>query len=371
MPRIPLVLLALLGLASSAGAGDLDLTLVAVGDVGLNRHRVNVHEDGMDLWGKRVPFDVMTRHIGRYLDGDINFCNLETVVTDRNDLPVTDKTYNFRTHPNAVKVLLKAGFNLFSTANNHVGDYGAEGITETRKWLDAIGRKGRLHHAGAGRDEAEAATPAIFTVKGVRVAFAAVSIGVRATKSRAGVISTHSPDPALKALRDAKADLRILSMHAGTERALVPVAYQKTLARRAISDFGVDVVIGHHPHVVQGIERYGNGLIFYSLGNFALRGARNMGSDKELRGTGDYGLLVRLDLRVNPRKGTVTFRRLEGVPVFDMHEGPHPFRKAADAAARIEVLNRLSKAFSKKDPAVALEEKEGRFVYDFPSTDEP
>ncbi|MFH1529356.1 MAG: CapA family protein [Pseudomonadota bacterium] len=363
---LPLTLV-LLFAAAPVHASEIDFTLVAVGDVGLNRSRVDVHADGMDLWGKRVPFEKMTTQIAALIDGDINFCNLETVVTDRNDLPTAEKEYNFRTHPNGVKLLLKVGFNLMSIANNHVRDYGAEGIEETQKWLKKLGRKGRLHFAGAGKDIDEAATVAIFEVKGVRIAFAAVSIGTQATSKRAGVVSTHKPDAALKALKGANADIRILSMHAGKERELEPVGYQKNLARRAVKDFGVDLVIGHHPHVVQGIERYGEGLIFYSLGNFALRGARNMGSVKELKGSGDWGLLVKLQLRWNTGKKRLRFRRLEALPVFDMHSGPHAFKRADDATARIEVLNRLSKAFSKNDPAVAFENKDGRFLYNFPA----
>ena len=357
-----------LSLAAPPGqAREVDLTLVAVGDVGLNRSRVDVHADGMDLWGKKVPFDKMTKGITKHIDGDINFCNLETVVTDRNDLPTAEKTYNFRTHPNAVKLLVETGFNLMSIANNHVRDYGAEGIDETLKWLKKIGRKGRLHFAGAGKDIDQAAAPAVYEVKGVRIAFAAVSIGTRATSTQAGVVSTHKPDAALEALKGAKADIRILSMHAGKERKLEPVGYQKNLARRAVKDFGVDIVIGHHPHVVQGIERYGDGLIFYSLGNFALRGARNMGSVKELKGTGDWGLLVKLKLRWNTRRSRLDFRHLEALPIYDMHSGPHPFKRDDDAAARIKALNELSKAFAKKDPAVVFDDEDGRYLYDFPA----
>ncbi len=363
---IPMTLF-LIFAAASVHAREIDLTIVAVGDVGLNRTRVDVHSDGMDLWGKKVPFEKMTKRIAKHINGDINFCNLETVVTDRNDLPTAEKKYNFRTHPNAVKLLVKVGFNLMSIANNHVRDYGGEGIEETLKWLKKIGRKGRLHFAGAGENIDEAAAPAIFEVKGVRIAFAAVSIGTRATSKRAGVVSTHKPDAALKALKKAKADIRILSMHAGKERKLEPVGYQKNLARRAVKDFGVDIVIGHHPHVVQGIERYGKGLIFYSLGNFAIRGARNMGSVKELKGTGDWGLLVKLKLRWNTRKERLSYQRLEALPVYDMHSGPHPFKRDDDAAARIDVLNGLSKVFAKKDPAVVFEDKDGRFLYTFPA----
>jgi poly-gamma-glutamate capsule biosynthesis protein CapA/YwtB (metallophosphatase superfamily) len=371
--RIASVLL-LLGLAhSTANAREIPISLVAVGDVNLNRTRVDVRPDGMYLWGKVVPFDKPLKKIKKFINGDVNFCNLETTVMDRNDVKVSDKAYNFKCHPNAVRQLQKIGFNLFSIANNHVKDYGKQGYVETRKWLDKLGKEKPLHYAGAGQNIAEASQPAIFKVQGVKVAFGAVSISTRAKKNRAGVASVYTPEPALKALREAKADIRILSMHAGKEKDSKPVGQQLHVARLAIAKYDVDIVIGHHAHVVQGIERYKDGLIMYGLGNFSMRGARNMGSVKEFRNERDFGLLARIKLIWNTRKKKLKFHKMTVLPVYDMHSGVHPFAKAAQAKRRVESVNKFSgkKYLGRKSNGLHFEFKDGVGVHRFGKTSAP
>ena len=266
------LLLALLLVPQTVRATSI--TLVAVGDVGFNMSGKKVNPRGMKMWAKKpVPFKTLfkDRTIKKFINGQIRFLNLETVITNRNDIEPEAKKYNFRSHPNAIPVMQRVGkgFNLMSIANNHVRDYGKEGIAQTRKWLKHYSRKKALWFAGAGKDINQASEVRVMKVRGgVRVAFAAVSIGPVATATRAGVSPTYRPH-ALKALKKARAHIRILSMHAGTERALKPVGYQRALAHRAIKNYKVDIVIGHHPHVVQGIERYMGGIIFYSLGNIA------------------------------------------------------------------------------------------------------
>jgi len=351
----------------SASAKEVPITLVAVGDVNLNRTRVDVREDGVYLWGKVVPFDKQLKRVKGEINGDINFCNLETTVMDHNDIKPADKAYNFKCHPNAVSAIQDVGFNLFSFANNHAKDYGPEGIKETRKWLKKLGRKRPLHFAGAGENIDEASEPVVFRVHGVKVAFAAVSNSTRAKEKRAGVASIYKPEPALKKLKAAKADIRILSMHAGEERNSKPVRVQRNLARSAISKYDVDIVIGHHSHVVQGIEHYKGGLIFYGLGNFAMRGAKNMGSVKEFLYERDFGLLARLKMVWDTGKRKLRFRKLEAVPVYDMHSGPHRFKKDEQAKRRIESLNRFSSAefLGKGHGGVVFDFVDGNGVYRF------
>ena len=352
----------------SAAAKEVPITLVAVGDVNLNRTRVDVREDGVYLWGKVVPFDKQLKRIKGEINGDINFCNLETTVMDRNDIKAADKAYNFKCHPNAVRAIQDVGFNLFSFANNHAKDYGPEGIKETRKWLKKLGRKKTLHFSGAGEDIDEASEPVVFKTNGVKVAFSAVSNSTRATEKRAGVASIYKPEAALKKLKAAKADIRILSMHAGEEKNSKPVRVQRNLARTAIAKYDVDIVIGHHAHVVQGIEYYKGGLIFYGLGNFAMRGAKNMGSVKEFLYERDFGLLARLKMVWDTGKRELRFRKLEVVPVYDMHSGPHRFKKDEAAQRRVESLNRFSTSefLGKGHGGVAFEFVDGSGVYRFP-----
>jgi len=328
--------------AFPAQAREKKLKLVAVGDINLNRTRQEVREDGIYLWGKVVSFGAMFEHIKDEIDGDLNFCNLETTVMDRNDIDHVEKEYNFRSHPNAVRALRKVGFNLLSIANNHMKDYGSEGISETRRWLGELAEEHRFWFAGAGSDLDEASQVAVFKVKGVRVAFGAVSISTPAGKKTAGVASVHSPEPVLKKLKAAKADLKILSMHAGDEKVSKPTGTQTRVARLAVDKYDVDLVLGHHAHVVQGVEFRRDGLIFYGLGNFAMRGAANMGSKKEFQGKRDFGLLVKLDVVYDTKSKKVRFDQVQVFPVYDMHSGPHLFQKDEDAEARVKALNRFS-----------------------------
>jgi len=363
MAKWLLMVLLATGMAGQVLASSASLTLVAVGDVNMNRHRTEVREDGMNLWGKVVPFTQPLEKIREHLKGDLVFGNLETVVTDRNDIPPSDKTYNFKMHPNGVRELMKSGFNLFALGNNHVIDYGDEGIRETLKWMKTLAgkKKKKLWYAGAGLNLDQASEPAIFTINGIRIAFGSVSISKPATAKRGGVVSVHKPDTALQKLKDADVDLRILSMHAGEERNSTPAAVQFRTARTAISKYKVNVVLGHHAHVVQGIELYEGGLILYGLGNFSMRGARNMGSVPEFRGVRDFGLLARIRLEMDKKTREIRFAGVSALPVYDMHSGVRPFRKTEDAQARIEALNRLSGAshLGKKSNGLTFQFKDG------------
>lgn len=357
----------LLGSPVAALAREKPLTLVAVGDVNLNRTRVKVREDGIYLWGKVVPFSTMFEKIKDEFNGNLNFCNLETTVMDHNDIKHADKAYNFRCHPNAVRQMQSVGFNLMSIANNHLKDYGPEGIKETVKWMRKLGEEHNLWFAGAGEDIDEAAAVSVFKVSGIRIGFAALSISTRATSKRAGVASVYKPEQALKNLKSADVDIRILSMHAGDEKESKPNRTQFHVARTAVKKFGVDIVLGHHAHVVQGIEFYQGGLIFYGLGNFAMRGARNMGSVKEFRGERDFGLLARIHMVWDTRAQKVVFKKLEALPVYDMHSGPHKFKADEQAQVRVEALNRLSsdKYLGKGHGGMKFAFRRGRGVYSF------
>ena len=341
--------------------------LLAAGDTGFNRSHVNVYPDGMLLWGRKVPFSQMLRRVRSLINGDVNFCNLETVVTNRNDLrPLRGDKYGFRTHPNAVKLLVSMGFNLFSIANNHADDYGRAGVMETRRWLYRIRRRHRIAFAGAGINLKEASRVMILKVNGVRIAFGALGFGKEAGPHSWGVASVFKPIPVLKALKKARADIRILSMHAGLERHLRPVDVQRKVAHLAIDRYRVDIVIGHHPHVVQGIERYHGGIIFYSLGNFALRGAMDMSKVKSLRYKGDYGLIVRLTMTWDTRTRRLIFKRLQAIPITDMHCCPHPYERVSAAKRRIDFLNRLSRELAPSSRnAVQFRMIRRRFIYIF------
>ena len=199
--------------------------------------------------------------------GDLAFCNLEAPFgTGGTPFP---KKYTFLVPPEFVEGLLYAGFDGVSLANNHTMDYGMEALHSTLSILDEAG----IRHSGAGKDLKEARKPALFEVKGIRVAFLSYSntfpTEFFASRDRGGSAFGRAESirwDIHKAKR--KADIVVVSFHWGGELENKPKKYMKRLAHLAIRE-GADCVVGHHPHTVQGIESYKKGIIAYSLGNFA------------------------------------------------------------------------------------------------------
>ena len=231
----------------------------------------------LERWGYDYPFAGTVHELK---SGDLAVGNLEAPIA-RGGTEFANKQFRFKASPAAASALKRAGFSILTLANNHLMDFGAAGLTET---LDNLGRHGILY-AGAGQTLAEARQPAVVEVKGKRVAFLAYSLTLPAefyaTANRAGTAPGYGRYYAHD-IRQARtvADYVIVSFHWGAERAAMPKAYQVEAAHRAI-DAGADLVIGHHPHVLQGIETYRGKVIFYSLGNFAF-GSRSPHADRSI-----------------------------------------------------------------------------------------
>jgi poly-gamma-glutamate synthesis protein (capsule biosynthesis protein) len=176
----------------------------------------------------------------------------------------------YRTPPDAVPAFVRAGIDLFTLANNHILDYGQIGLTDTFAYLE----EASLLYVGAGRNVEEAFEPAIVDVNGIRTAFLGFSRVVPQASWKAGpdwpgVAETYDYTRAVDAVARAKeaADLVVVLAHWGEERASLPNRHQVDLARRYI-DAGADLIVGSHPHVLQGFECYKGKWIAYSLGNF-------------------------------------------------------------------------------------------------------
>jgi poly-gamma-glutamate synthesis protein (capsule biosynthesis protein) len=191
--------------------------------------------------------------------------NLEGVLTTAG-MPL-DKSYLIRAHPLWSQSLVEAGLDLVTLANNHALDYGDEGLDET---LAVLGAQG-IEVVGAGQSTDEARRPAVFTLNGIRVALLGYaadrwndSVDVPATE-RIAWAYPEVVQADVAAIRDG-ADLVVVVLHAGTEYANKPSPDQVTVAHAAV-DGGADLVVGHHPHVTQTVERYKQGLIVYSLGD--------------------------------------------------------------------------------------------------------
>lgn len=325
------------------------LTIVIAGDTGLNSDRAPVFAYRSLSRGDMIGWDDTTESVGKLLNGDLNFANLETVVTDRNDLQAQQKLFTFRTHPNAVRHLLRAGINVFSAANNHAMDYGVEGARETVRHLNAMMTDGLLAYAGIGLNRAEAAAPHVFTLKGKHIAFSAIGIATQGvadadTPGQLAYQSDRDFDDVVGSLAAAPADYRILSVHHGSEfEVRTSPEDSHRLRDLAVRSAGIDLVIGHHQHVVAGVALVGGKPIFFGLGNFLHLGTQDMSTFDICR---DYGLLARIHLaKIN---GSLTPRAIEAIPIRRMHLQPIPMPPDA-ARDRIYVLNHLAEALD--DPA--------------------
>ncbi len=236
--------------------------LVAVGDIMLSRMVARRIKENQD---QKYPFLEVSDLIGQ---ADIAFGNLECPITPGRNINLFEMV--FRADPESVNGLKYAGFDILSLANNHIFNFGQEGLTDTFSYLE----KANIDYIGAGKNKQEAHNFKMLEVNGIKFAFLAYADSIFSyTFSQ-----TEESQPSI-ALMDVvqmkkdifsiknQADFIIVSMHSGIEYVSQPNAKQIEFAHAAV-DTGADLVIGHHPHVVQKMEQYKGGYIFYSLGNF-------------------------------------------------------------------------------------------------------
>ncbi len=235
-------------------------TLAAVGDIAFN----GGYRDLVATQRHREVFDKVA--VG--LKADLVIGNLEAVlIADRPMDPPW--RYCLRGAPEYAEVLAKAGFHVLSLAANHSMDYGWDALAETIARVQATGIK----TVGAGKDLAEARRPAVLDIHGLRVAVLAycsihVEIDLYATEGKPGVAyANESWIQTDVAAAKAKNDVVLVCLHWGQEYVHYPRPRQRELARGVLAA-GADLIIGHHPHVLQGIEHVGKKAIVYSLGNF-------------------------------------------------------------------------------------------------------
>ena len=183
------------------------------------------------------------------------------------------KPYNFRMHPRFLSAFASAGIDVVNLANNHIYDYGKAGLFDTISYLDSVG----IRHVGAGRNAGQAHRPVVIHARGRRIALLGYYGGgeaPKATRRSQGVADRRIEDiqsDVGRIRREKTADYIVVNLHWGVEKAEIPDSDQIEFAHEVI-DAGVDLVVGHHPHVLQGIERYKSGVIVYSLGNLVFGG---------------------------------------------------------------------------------------------------
>mgnify|MGYP001324536847 CR=1 FL=1 len=238
-----------------------EVSLLAVGDIMLSR----VVADKIATKGEDYPFKKVADWLA---DVDIAFGNLETPLTPGRRILTGEMV--FRADSTLAATLARYNFSVLSLANNHTMNFGSAGMLDTVAALEQVG----ISPVGGGRDTEAASAPAFVERKGLRFAFLAYNdddVVPDNYAAQAGKPGTNfmSVEKVRDAVREAKeeADFVIVSMHSGTEYEADHGQRQEEFARAAI-DAGAEIVLGHHPHVVQDVEIYKGKYIFYSFGNF-------------------------------------------------------------------------------------------------------
>jgi hypothetical protein len=241
------------------------ITLSAVGDLALHaQYDEMIAEQAPDYFFSEVA-PILKR-------SDVSFGNLESVLSTIGS-PNPSKRLCLRGNPAFASALSRAGFTVLSLANNHSFDFGTAAFEDMCSLLE----KCRIQRVGGGKDLAEARKPLLVERKGIKLLFLAYSTADANGFNEAG---NDRPGVAILdekivsedlALHKGKADCVVVSLHWGQEFTHYPTPEQVQIARRII-DSGANIVLGHHSHVLQGIERYKEGIIVYNLGSLMMSG---------------------------------------------------------------------------------------------------
>ncbi|GGD73940.1 CapA family protein [Paenibacillus nasutitermitis] len=276
------------------------ITLAFVGDI-LLAAAVDklMQKNGYDYpYAKSLPF--LTKP-------DLTAGNLENPITTRG-IPAEDKQFVFKGSPKSLPALKEAGFDIVNLANNHTLDQGVEGLLDTLGHLEEAG----MPNVGAGNDDIEAFKPVYLEANGISVAYVGLTrvlpvVSWKAGSNHPGLAESYDSTRGLKAIKEARkqADIVVVMVHWGIERADNPNADQKRLAHEYI-DAGADLVIGSHPHVLQGFETYKGKWISYSLGNFIF----NMTKTEKTKDTGVLNAVCSIkgdcSLKFNPMRAVAS-----------------------------------------------------------------
>ena len=257
--------------SSTAPASEPAVTVVVVGDIRLDGPVLAV----ADAEGDAAPVS----RVAQELKGDILLGNLEEPLTRRGT--PAPKKFTFRGPPERVGILNACGFTALGLANNHVMDFGPEGLTDTMAALDKAG----LPRLGAGKDSKAARKFLTFERNGLKVGLLALTSTVpsenwaRPNRPGTAFANLELVEGWVRAAK-AACDVLVVSFHGGTELATEPNEIQRAFARTAAAG-GADAVIGHHPHVAQAAEVLGKTVVVHSVGNFLFE-SPTAGTEKSL-----------------------------------------------------------------------------------------
>ncbi len=298
------------------------VTISAVGDCTLGTDANFNTETSFDA------FDIVRGHSWFFQnvsdllsEDDATFANLEGTLTTETQRE--NKQYAFKGDPSYTQILKNGSIDVVTLANNHSSDYGEQSLADTKQYLTE-----------AGIDYCQDTEIAVKNVNGIPTAF----IGIYVLDD--GMDSEQDLRDAIAEAKEQDARLIIVAFHWGNEKETQPDATQQELAHTAV-DCGANLVVGHHPHVLQGIEKYNGAYIVYSLGNFCF-GGNTTPTDMDT-------MIFRQTFTVT-RDGVLDDDRIEIIPCSISSEAyynnyqPTPAQDA-EAQRILERINEYSAAF--------------------------
>ena len=266
-----LILLVLCLMAGRGGMNDAraetTVRLTFAGDVTLgSEEAVRTKGYSLDSFARVYGYDYFFAKVrDLFAQDDLTVVNLEGVLSDSSEDENTDKTYRFRGPAEFAQILTAGSIEMVNLANNHSHDYGERGLTDTRQALD---REGVAHF---GDREV-----CVFEKDGVKIAFFGLSYSQMRRSDR------EWAEKEIRRLeRDEGINAVVFTFHAGREYSEARTAKQQEYARWAV-EAGADLVVMHHPHVVQGLSVYDERTVLYSLGNFCFGGNKNVRAAESL-----------------------------------------------------------------------------------------
>lgn len=297
------------------------LTATMVGDMMFGRN--------IEIIADKYGYDHLFKYVQPYFQvSDYITGNLENPIVLKEGYPKADKWIHLKTEPAAAQALARVGFDTVNLANNNMKDYGKRGLLDTLRVL----RQAGIEPVGAGSNLERAKRISYQTINGIRIATLGLTDvlpkGFRAHKKRSGV-APADPDVffPLVAKADKNADLVIVHIHWGLEYDSGFHPRQRDLAH-ALADAGADIIVGHHPHVLEPVEVYKDTVIFYSLGNFIFD--QGWSRTKE-------SVLVQYKLYPDGRA------RIELTPLMIREGQPRPLASALNVYRREKIFAQVSR----------------------------